>query len=800
MLRHLLSTLIGAATVLPLTAQTRASVSPAPASVAFAASLAVAGDELLVGRRGSPFTPAGAVHVFRRDAGEGWHERAAVTGRGVQPGDAFGTALAAEDGLMVVGAPGHGADGAVFVFARRGDAWQEVAKLERGNGEAGGFGTAVALHGDLLVVGAPSSDSARGAAYAFRRGGDGQWTGPTVLGRGTQPGDRFGASLAASGDRILVGVPGPFPGRPERGGAVLYRATGAGAWQEEARLAPPATEGPMAFGVAVALAGDLAWAGAPAASQGAGAAFVFQYGGGRWTQAARITSPSPSPQVRFGASLAQVDGRLLVGEPGSFQRPGAVHAFARLGTTWTHLQALASPDLGGNAQFGATLAAGEALVLVGAPNADFGEGTAVVFAHDPVAREWRIAGTLVDEPVVLPAVTGGMVRCDSSSNLAAGFDCAEVDLLSFLPVSAIGGRRGIQLNDIWGWTDPETGREYALVGRMDGTSFVDVTDPTQPVYVGDLPLTPGARPNTWRDIKVYRDHAFIVADGAGPHGMQVFDLARLRNPGATPATFTADVVYDRIASAHNIAINEETGFAYSIGNSGGGETCGGALHMIDIREPKNPVFAGCFADPATGLQRTGYTHDTQCVLYRGPDERFRGREICFNSSETAVGVADVTDKANPRALAVASYPNVAYTHQGWLTEDHRYFYVNDEGDEIGGLVPRTRTLVWDMSRLDEPVLANEFFGTTSASDHNLYIRGRYMYQANYVAGLRVIDISDPVNPKEVGYFDTVPWGENTPGFDGAWSNYPFFRSGTIVVSSQGEGLFVLRHRHMEMVP
>jgi choice-of-anchor B domain-containing protein len=188
------------------------------------------------------------------------------------------------------------------------------------------------------------------------------------------------------------------------------------------------------------------------------------------------------------------------------------------------------------------------------------------------------------------------------------------------------------------------------------------------------------------------------------------------------------------------------------------------------------------------------------VVYHGPDTRYTGREICFNASETAVGIADVTDKADPKPIAVASYPNTQYAHQGWLTEDHRYFYLNDEGDEASGAVSRTRTVVWDMTRLDEPVLVKEFLGETGAIDHNLYIRGNYMYQSNYVAGLRVIDISDPVNPREVGYFDTVPWGENSAGFAGSWSNYPYFKSGTIVVTSIGEGLFVLRHRRMPVVP
>ena len=372
-----------------------------------------------------------------------------------------------------------------------------------------------------------------------------------------------------------------------------------------------------------------------------------------------------------------------------------------------------------------------------------------------------------------------------------------MDLQAFLPNAAIGGKRGIMLNDIWGWTDPKTNREYALVGRMDGTSFVDVTDPSNPVFLGDLPLHEGATANLWRGIRVYKDHAFIVADGAGPHGMQVFDLTQLRDAKNAPVTFKETAHYDRIWSAHTININEETGYAYPVGNSAGGETCGGALHMIDIRDPRKPTFAGCYADPSTGIQRTGYTHETQCVTYKGPDTRYRGREICFNASETAVGIADVTDKKAPKPISVASYPNTAYTHQGWLTEDQKYFYVNDEGDEIGGLVPRTRTLVWDVSNLEEPVLVKEFLGTTSATDHNLYVRGKYMFQSNYVAGLRVIDISDPVNPRETAYFDTVPFGEDVPGFAGTWTNYPFFKSGTIVVTSMREGLFIVKHRPEE---
>ncbi|HEX6939448.1 MAG TPA: choice-of-anchor B family protein, partial [Longimicrobiales bacterium] len=405
---------------------------------------------------------------------------------------------------------------------------------------------------------------------------------------------------------------------------------------------------------------------------------------------------------------------------------------------------------------------------------------------------WTFRNKVWSEPESFPAVTGGQVDCREGE--AAGFACSNVDLVAFLPVKDIGGKRGIELNDVWGWTDPETGREYALVGRTDGTSFIDITDPENPVYLGDLPKTEKARVSTWRDIKVYANHAFIVADGAGEHGMQVFDLTRLRDVKNPPVTFEPDALYDRINSAHNIVINTETGFAFPVGASAGGETCGGGLHMVDVRDPKHPKFAGCFADPQTGRASTGYSHDAQCVVYHGPDADYAGREICLGANETALSIADVTDKSNPKAIARATYPNVGYTHQGWLTEDHRYFYMDDELDELQGLVSRTRTLIWDIEDLDDPQLVGEFLGATEASDHNLYIRGDTMYQSNYQAGLRIVDISNREAPREIGYFDTVPYGTNTPGFGGSWSNYPFFRSGVIVVTSGNEGVFLVKKR------
>lgn len=358
---------------------------------------------------------------------------------------------------------------------------------------------------------------------------------------------------------------------------------------------------------------------------------------------------------------------------------------------------------------------------------------------------------------------------------AGPFPCSNVDLMTHLPLAEIGGGSG---NDIWGWTDPETGREYALVGRSSGTSFVDVTDPANPVYLGDLPTH--SSDSFWRDIKVHADHALIVSEASG-HGMQVFHLEELRNVTTPPVTFTESGHYAGFGSAHNIVVDNDTGFAYAVGTN----TCSGGLHMIDVSDPDNPVGAGCFSTD-------GYTHDAQCVTYAGPDADYTGRELCFNSNEDTLTIVDVTDKANPVQVSRTPYDGSGYTHQGWLTEDHARFLLDDELDETG-FGHNTRTRVWDLADLDAPSVAFSYYGSLPASDHNLYVHQGHAYQANYRSGLRILDLAGIAagGLSQVAYFDIYPANDN-PGFAGAWSLYPYFASGTVVVSGIGEGLFVLR--------
>ncbi len=382
-------------------------------------------------------------------------------------------------------------------------------------------------------------------------------------------------------------------------------------------------------------------------------------------------------------------------------------------------------------------------------------------------------------------------KCESG--LAGIYPCSNVHLVRYLPLDELGASFGVGLNDAWGWTDSENGKRYVLVGRDDGLAFVDVTRPEAPLYVGELPRTKTAQPHVWRDVKVDGDYAFIVADGSAGqhdyHGMQIFDLKHLREFQGTVLTFSADALYSNFGAAHNIVINEESDRAYIVGARGAGETCGGGFHILDISKPLEPSFLGCFADRGIGRFGTGYTHDAQCVTYHGPDTIYLGREICVGASETAISVSDLTNAFSPIALSRGSYPFSGYIHQGWFTEDHRYFVQNDEMDErvSGG---GTRTLIWDMLDLTDPVLVTEFRSDQASIDHNLYIKDGLAYQANYTSGLRVLDVRDPLNPAVLGYFDTTP-NNSSVTYSGAWTAYPFPDANLIAVTSRWEGLFLL---------
>ena len=383
---------------------------------------------------------------------------------------------------------------------------------------------------------------------------------------------------------------------------------------------------------------------------------------------------------------------------------------------------------------------------------------------------------------------------------AGDYDCLGIDLQGHINALDLGAEEldGNFLNDIWGWVDPDTGKEYAIVGMTNGTSFVDVSDPVNPVVLGVLPEHNSINPNgrvfhdgaksIWRDIKVFQNHAYIVSEDPD-HGVQVFDLTGLRNVANPSVTnlFDESGHYDGLGQAHNIAINEESGFLYAVGfRQNGNFSCnGGGLHIVDLSDPKNPVFAGCFDED-------GYTHDAQCVIYQGSDPDYIGKEICFNSNEDEVVIVDVSNKSAIQLISKRSYSGVAYTHQGWLTEDHRYFISNDEVDELN-FGHNTRSYIWDVEDLDAPVLLGYFEHDRASIDHNLYTKDQYIYESNYTSGLVILDTAgiSQGSLKKVAYFDTYV-SSDVADFFGSWSNYPYLPSGNIIISDITNGLFIVK--------
>jgi len=386
---------------------------------------------------------------------------------------------------------------------------------------------------------------------------------------------------------------------------------------------------------------------------------------------------------------------------------------------------------------------------------------------------------VIENPQPSPQEDIANIFYPCENGMAGVYPCSGYDLLSRVTLDDFESNSG---NDNWGWTDPETGKEYVLSGLDDGTAFVDISNPEAPLYLGKLPTA--TVPSSWRDIKVYNNFAFIVSEAQG-HGLQVFDLTRLRDL-TEKETFSADKRLTDFGNAHNIAINEDSGFAYVIGSA----LYQGGPVFIDINDPKNPQVVGGYADDS-------YTHDAQIVIYNGPDTAYQDKELFFGSNSDGgnnnqIIIIDVTDKENPKKINSITYQNGGYTHQGYLSEDHRYFFLGDELDELRFGSP-TLTRIFDVSDLMNPELHVNYFAAVNAIDHNGYTKGDLFYIASYTAGLRVLDISGIEEKQivETGFFDTYP-KDNNANFEGVWNVYPYFESGIIAINDINSGLFLVK--------
>lgn len=207
------------------------------------------------------------------------------------------------------------------------------------------------------------------------------------------------------------------------------------------------------------------------------------------------------------------------------------------------------------------------------------------------------------------------------------FKCNNLDLQDFKTHAELGSTYG-HGSGSWGWVSDD-GREFAAIGQEDGTAFVEITAEGRLVYLGRLPQQSST--SEWREIRGFKNY-FVIGSEARNHGIQIFDATKLLTVDpAAPKKFstTSDIsLYTGlpVGSTHTISVNEESNFIVASGAVPRTNKCASGLILIDMTDPENPTSPGCAA-------QDGYVHDAQCLVYRGPDTRYTGKDICYGYNE-----------------------------------------------------------------------------------------------------------------------------------------------------------------------
>lgn len=395
----------------------------------------------------------------------------------------------------------------------------------------------------------------------------------------------------------------------------------------------------------------------------------------------------------------------------------------------------------------------------------------------------------------------GLAAAPCENGSANGLACSGVDLLSHMAFADI-SRRPAASNDIWGFTDLNTHREYAIIGFNSGTAVIDVSDSQNPIEVGFI----DGQNASWRDIKVYQvydpagerwnAYAYVTTDGSSD-GLFVIDMTGLPH-SVRKANYSSDFF-----SAHNVYL-AGADFSTGIPLTGtaphliiaGSNLGNGQYRAYSLADPLSPLFAGGAASP-------DYMHDAASLIVRDT----RKDSQCVNASESctvlldfnesSIDIWDFTTPSSPSRLSQVPYSNSAYTHSGWASEDGQYMFVHDELDEQRFGLPTTLR-VFSLANLTAPVQVGSWSGSTTAIDHNGFVRGNRYYMSNYSRGLTILDLTNPAAPVAVGQLDTYPFTDSG-SFAGAWGAYPYFPSGSIAISDIESGLYLAADRTRDVV-
>ncbi len=336
-------------------------------------------------------------------------------------------------------------------------------------------------------------------------------------------------------------------------------------------------------------------------------------------------------------------------------------------------------------------------------------------------------------------------------------------------------------SEVWGWTDTVKQREYAFIGGPRGTIIVDIT--TQPIKEVDTLIGPTSNNSyKYHEFRTYKNYLYVGSEGTDINlnaGIQIVDLSTLPDSVSLKKVFvwidTTNFLTNAIRKyyrAHTLSI--EKNFLYVNGGDFGG------TRIMDISDPLNPKQSGSY-----GKGSTPYVHDAFIL------------NDTLYAAAIGEGRLDIVDLRVKRAVTQTDATAIVSktfttpegrTHQVWLSEDARYAFVCTEG--TGSTVYSYYLHVYDISNRSNPIQISKWISDPGKSIHNAFVQGNYLFIAYYTDGLRILDISDPAVPIEVGFYQTYK-GSPSVLFAGAWGVYPYYPSGKLVVSDMNTGLYAL---------
>lgn len=372
------------------------------------------------------------------------------------------------------------------------------------------------------------------------------------------------------------------------------------------------------------------------------------------------------------------------------------------------------------------------------------------------------------------AAIGTLIGC---SFLMTWAQTVSLSLESQVPLANYGQVTSSNGSDIWTYVDAD-GHPYVLSCTNRGLAVFSVADPTNPVRIGEVPNA-GNNTSLWQDVKVYtypdgRAYAFLITQTFNS-GVQVIDLNDLPNSVSLATTYTG------INRSHNIFIHPSADKPYAyVCVTANGPSSG--LHVLDISDPLNITEVSYWSEFSA--------HDIY-VSDEWADPAYDGKDVAIIfTEESNVSIVDISDINNPTTITTTIYPQLTYSHSGWMDRTNRYLFGFDEGDEQSWRV-NTTMYVWDLGQLNNPGLISSWVGPTAAIDHNGFVLGDYLYLGNYTRGFTLLDVHDPTAPVEVANYDTWPSSDNAT-FSGAWAAMPYLGNGLVAVNDFNSGLFMLR--------